>query len=349
MKDNLPPLFNLHIPRRFGAGWAGRLLHFLCQVKAGDAIVWLMGMVMLLSCSRSKKDPGSLYYFPNADTTFVGVKNGRGDIIIPALYPALNNADMAGFIDFLEPQTAKQRIFYSSDARLIPEARYDFEKPLTGLVIEFTGIAKNSKADTAGPRIPAGEVYDRQGKFLYYAAGYITPENTKGYRFITLQPFMEGYRLYVEKGKLGYVDGMGNKITPAMWEFAEPFNYGYAKVYTGRWEQIPMPGYIDYKALTDTSQILYIRADGMMIKPNKAAGSGRDYYIYEAGYLPCPFSYTDGEQQIIDSLNNIKAITYTNLVDIMCTEKEQERMCFEITARPKPGFLIILYKDTGGI
>lgn len=47
-------------------------------------LIVLCGLV-LLTCCKARKDPEALYYFPNADTTLVGVKNDAGKIIIPAV------------------------------------------------------------------------------------------------------------------------------------------------------------------------------------------------------------------------------------------------------------------------
>lgn len=294
-------------------------------------------VIFFLACGK-KKDPGALYYFPNADTTYVGVKNGRGEIIIPAIHPALNNADINFFFFGQVAKNHKPRIFYTRKDSLIPEAHYDFEKPITGPVIRFFGLSKGSKADMEGPRIPAGEVYTRKGKFLYYLAGYTSQQYT-GYYIIVPQAFSEGYGLYVEKGKLGYVDGLGNKITPALWEYAEPFNYSYAKVYNGNWEQVPVDGRVDYHALTDTSHSAYINIKGETVKPYKIAKSDKDYRVlFQNGYLPHPFSYTAKEQQLLDSLSRIKAMAYTNIVDILDVENKKENLHFEITLQPKPGF-----------
>jgi hypothetical protein len=294
-------------------------------------------MALLIGCTQ-KKDPESLYYFPNADTTYVGVKNGKGDTIIPVVHPVLSPAEIDNIYNNLKKSAHQSRIFYPNHPKIVPDGQYDFDKAITGLVIQFNGISKGSDADLTKPRIPAGEVYSRKGKFLYYAAGYLTDVNNTGYYFITPQLFTEGYRLYVENGKLGYVDGIGNEITPALWEFAEPFNYGYAKVYNGRWAQIPMLGHTDYRALTNTANIRYINNKGEYVKTTKRPQSKKDYYADVDTYLPYPFAYTAKEQKIIDSLNRIKAITYTSLVDAIRTENSKDRICFEITDRPKPGF-----------
>ncbi|WP_316801823.1 WG repeat-containing protein [Pedobacter nototheniae] len=297
----------------------------------------ILGAVFLLSCNR-QKDGQNLYYFPNTDTTYVGVKNGRGDIIIPAVHPILSSRDINDFYDGLETTKRKPRIFYSTEPKLIPDNRYDFEKPITGIIIEFAGISKGSEAAIEKPCIPGGEVYNREGKFLYYVAGYITHRTEKGFSFISPEPFSEGYRPYVEKGKLGFVDGLGNKVTPARWDFSGPFNSGYARVYGGGWKQLPMPGYIDYKPLTDTAFTGYINIKGELIKTAPAAKSDKDYSISNRQYLANPFIYTKKEQQLVDSLNKIKAITHTNSIDIIRTESEGKSIHFEITDRPKNGF-----------
>ncbi|PUB25906.1 WG repeat protein [Elizabethkingia sp. YR214] len=300
------------------------------------ALFLITGIVLLTGCQR-KKDVEALYYFPNADTTYVGVKDGRGNMIIPAIHPALNSSDIDEFYFGKSSGKHTSRIFYHNKDSLIPEARYDFEKPITGPVIQFFGLSKGSTADREGQRIPAGEVYSREGKLLYYIAGYTARQYT-GYYFVTPQAFSEGYRLYVENGKLGYVDGLGNKLTSAQWEFAEPFNYGYAKVYIGRWEQVAIPGFVDYRALTDTAHTGYINLKGEIVKPYKVARSKKDYRLAEGGYLPYPFVYTATGQKIVDSLNNIEALSYTHLTEALYAEVEQKKLHFEITLCPQTGF-----------
>lgn len=291
-------------------------------------------VTLVLGCGH-KREAESLYYFPNTDSTFVGVINGMGDTIIPAVHPALNASDIDHFYDGSPMPKSKPRIFYYTKPRLIPEARYDFKKPIKGTVIQFYGLSKGSDIDLP-PQIPAGEVYDRKGRFLYYVAGITGNENTKGYRFIVPEPFIEGYRHYLEQGKLGFVDGMGSKITPAIWEFAEPFNFGYAKVYHESLAQIQMPGPADHRATTDSCHH-YINAMGKRVEPCSKAKTEKDYYVFNGEYLPYPFVYSPAAQHIVDSLNKIKAIAYTNMVDINHTENG-ESLSFEITALPKAGF-----------
>src|SRR5690606_25825829 len=93
----------------------------------------------------------------------------------------------------------------------------------TGPTIEFNLLPSGMKYDESRPASPFGAVYDRNGRFLYYPQGY---DNGPDY-------WEEGLRRYAENGKIGFVDRLGHKVTTPDWEFALPFNYGYAKVFEG--------------------------------------------------------------------------------------------------------------------
>lgn len=70
-------------------------------------------------------------------------------------------------------------------------------------------------------------MYDRKGNFLYYPQLF---DNGPDY-------WEEGLRRYVENGKIGFVDALGNKVIIAQWDFATPFYNGYAKVFEGGWKK----------------------------------------------------------------------------------------------------------------
>ena len=153
-------------------------------------------LILILLIGKLAFTQEKLYYFYTSDSTLVGVKNEKGKIIIPAQF--------SGF-----------RI-------------YDTENPINEHTIEFWGASfKNKKYDKDNPRIEAGEVYDRNGKFLYYPQWFDNGNDI----------WEEGLRRYVEKNKMGFVDWFGKKVLPAKWDFATQFNYGYAIVYTGGWKR----------------------------------------------------------------------------------------------------------------
>ena len=117
-------------------------------------------LILILLIGKLAFTQEKLYYFYTSDSTLVGVKNEKGKIIIPAQF--------SGF------------------------KIYDTENPINEPTIEFWGTSfKNKKYDKDNPRIEAGEVYDRNGKFLYYPQWFDNGNDI----------WEEGLRRYVEKKK----------------------------------------------------------------------------------------------------------------------------------------------------
>ena len=152
-------------------------------------VLFFLSITMVISAQTK------LYYFINADSTAVGVKNDTGKIIIPAKFSALTS--------------------------------YDLENPITEPTIEFYGTSTRLKANPKAIAVPGGEVYDREGNFLYYPLLF---NNGPDY-------WEENLRRFTENGKVGFVDKLGNKIIPALWEFATPFENGTAEVFVGGWKK----------------------------------------------------------------------------------------------------------------
>ncbi len=209
-----------------------------------------------------------LYYFYTKDSTLVGVKNDKGKVIIPS--------NFSGF------------------------KIYNTEKPINEPTIELWGTPslKNRKYKKDNPRIEDGEVYDREGKFLYYPQWF---DNGPDY-------WEENTRRYVKNDKIGFVNWFGKKITPAQWDFATPFNYGYAVVYTGGWKR----NYIDDEhwniAPTSKKSTYYlINKKGKKVSPLKKSNNPKDFF-YEGKYYPYPFIYNDFEQKLINQINELKIL-----------------------------------------
>lgn len=135
----------------------------------------LLPIFMVLYCSLNAQIPKELpekpiYYFTTSDSTKIGVEDESGKIIFPARESAYLG--------------------------------YDFENPITEEYLEFVGTDFNPKLPKCSPISIAGEVYDRNGKFLYYPLWF---DNGIDY-------YEEGFRRYVENGKVGFVNKLGQKI-----------------------------------------------------------------------------------------------------------------------------------------
>ena len=213
-----------------------------------------------------------LYYFYSKDSIFVGVKNDKGKIIIPA--------------------------------RFLGAVVYDTKTPINTPTIELLGSSspKKQKYHKDNPRIKAGEVYNRKGQLLYYPLLY---DNGPDY-------WEEGLKRYVENDKVGFVNWFGKKVIPARWDFAMPFHYGYAEVYTRGWKK----RYIDSEhwdlAPTSKKSTSYIiNKKGVRVKPMKKPNTPKDY-LYKGKYYPNPFVYNHTEQKIVDKINEFKILKEIN-------------------------------------
>lgn len=222
----------------------------------------LMGKIVL---SQEEK----LYYFYTQDSTLVGVKNDKGKVIIPAL-------------------------FWGAKV-------YDTELPINEPTIEFWGTPslKNRKYSRKNPRIEAGEVYDRKGRFLYYPLWF---DNGNDY-------WSEGLRRYVEKDKIGFVDWFGKKVIPAQWAFASEFSYGYAVVYVGGWKKKYEKGGEHWMIVPTSkkSTSYIINKEGKKVTPSPKPKHPKDYF-YKGEYYPYPFVYNDFEQKIVNGVNQLKIL-----------------------------------------
>ncbi len=203
---------------------------------------------------------------------------------------------------------------------------YDFKNPVQEEYLEFLGTDKiiNRKKDS--PLMEAGEVYDRKGNFLYYPQWY---DNGLDY-------FKEGFRRFVEGDKMGFVNKSGQKVIAAEWDFATPFSYGYAKVYTGNWEKKYAKGGEHWYVVAGSkdSESFLINKKGEKTLPFAKQKSDRDY-LFEGEYYPDSFIYNEFEQKIVDKLN---ATSILNEISIAycsnCTPKSDWNLNFEITEYP---------------
>lgn len=203
---------------------------------------------------------------------------------------------------------------------------YDFKNPVQEEYLEFYGTDKIKNRKKDSPLSEAGEVYDRKGNFLYYPQSY---DNGLDY-------FKEGFRRFVEGDKMGFVNKSGQKVIAAEWDFATPFSYGYAKVYTGNWEKKYAKGGEHWYVVAGSkdSESFLINKKGEKTLPFAKQKSDRDY-LFEGEYYPDSFIYNEFEQKIVDKLN---ATSILNEISIAycsnCTPKSDWNLNFEITEYP---------------
>lgn len=255
------------------------------------------GLILLQTTFSLAQTKEKLYYFSTADSTKVGAKTESGKIIVPAKFSNYGN--------------------------------YNFKEPIEESTLEFIGTEKAKNYSSKLPPMPAGEVYDRNGKFLYYPQWF---DNGLDY-------FEEGLRRYVSSNKIGFVDKDGNLTIPAQWDFAEPFRYGYAKVYVGGWKKQYEKGGEHWMIVPTSkkSTSFLINKKGEKIEPYKVKKHPKDYEVGGV-YYPYPFTSTSTEQKILASLKNLDIINDIHLAPCDNCIKKDHLLDFEITEKPRKYF-----------
>jgi len=222
----------------------------------------LLYFIVLTKLSFGQEFSPKLYYFVSPDSSFVGVKDEFGKVIIEPIFSSF-------FID-----------------------NEDLSQPITTELIEFYALPQGQQFDRNKPAMPTGTVYNRKGEFLYHAQLY---DNGPDY-------WGEGVRRYVENGKIGFVTKSGIKITPAAWDFALPFNYGYAEVMEGKLMKVYDSSGEHWSIGSDGPVESYlINKKGERAYGYPQAKHPKDY-LYEGKYYPYAFEYDQKEKQIIEKL-----------------------------------------------
>lgn len=198
-----------------------------------------------------------------------------------------------------------------------------------GKLLSFFGCPKNIQPEQHA----WGCVFDRKGKYLYQTFAF---DNGADYR-------VEGYQRIVKNGKMGFADRSGKIVIEPQFDFAAPFNYGYARVCNGcHWEDTDS----EHKTVTG-GQWEVINFKGEKILPSKTKKNKDDVEI-EGKYYPYPFSYSEKEQKILDFFNGkmklLADIEYVNRYNKL--DEDKKVLYFEIVERPSsdfPFYLIYSY------
>lgn len=190
--------------------------------------------------------------------------------------------------------------------------------------IEFMGGIRQPDAANDAPNSAAGDVYDRRGNYLYSPISF---DNGTDY-------WEEGYRRFIEGGKVGFVDGDGRKVIPAQYAAATPFFHGYATVYTGRWraKQIDGGEHAVLEAVDETARTHVINRKGETVAGSLRRQSPQDVKL-GGRYYPDPFTHSPFEQDIVTRLNAAAVLTELAFWHDL-DPRAGSRIRFAITTRP---------------
>lgn len=199
---------------------------------------------------------------------------------------------------------------------------YD-EDPQGGEIEFITSIHQPRAADDA-PAWAAGDIYDRAGHYLYSPISF---DNGMDY-------WEEGYRRFIEDGKVGFVDGNGHKVIPAQYAAADPFSHGYATVYTGNWRTKWVDGgeHAVLDAVDASAQTYVINQRGEIVTGRTQPLAPQDVKI-GGRYYPYPFAHNPFEQHIVAKLNATAALGDLAYYDDG-RSRDDRSLVFAITARP---------------
>ncbi|WP_447766420.1 hypothetical protein [Sphingobacterium faecium] len=215
---------------------------------------------------------------------------------------------------------------------------YVLDVPIDDPFIEFMGVVGHEDAEKDSPAFAVSTVYDRKGNILYYPQFF---DNGSDY-------WSEGLRRYVEKGKIGFVNFFGDKISPANWGFALPFNYGYATVYVGKMKKQYDTGGEHWFVVPAEAGVneYIINRHGVRVDPLQERQDPKDYF-YNGAYYPNPFQYNKEELMILKKLKQFeKAITF--LFKLNSHQYEFMPLQLEIVEKPNryfPFYVIGAYEE----
>jgi len=188
-----------------------------------------------------------------------------------------------------------------------------------GETIYFDG----PKANEVPEKNAWGYVYDRKGNFLYRPFFY---DNGADY-------FSEGMRRFVKNGKVGFADRNGTIVIKPEYDFASPFNYGYAAYCNGcEWEKTEE----EHKAIVGGTWGV-INFKGEIVQP---VAKSENTIEINGKHYPYHFSYNEKEKNILRFFKkqnrNISGIYYVNHYNKL--SEDEKKLFFEIVERPKENF-----------
>lgn len=243
-----------------------------------------------------------LYYFLNQADSLIGIKDGKGKIIIPAKYD--------GYGLWLDKE--------------------DIKAPLKGGIIILARFTQ-TKQDRKLPSHAWGDAFDRNGRFLFHPLSY---DNS-------YDEYHEGLIRCVENNKAGFANRKGEIVIKPQYDWVSEFYYGYAIAYNGcsvdyKTDPEHPPFVFDKNADT-----FYINQKGERIMPSDKPASPKDQLIF-GKYFPYNFAYTEAERSLLDSFDKkevISKIAFSNYYPLR--KGKEAQLQFEITERQADGTLTV--------
>ncbi len=207
---------------------------------------------------------------------------------------------------------------------IIPAEFLNYSGIEDGTVVEdnllsFISCPKNIQRDPQ----TFGCVFDRKGNYLYQTFLY---DNGADFR-------VEGYQRMVKNGKVGYANREGEIVIQPQFDFASPFNYGYARVCNGcYWEHIDK----EHKIVVG-GKWWTINKQGEKVAPLTKQTQTNEVNI-DDHYYPYPFSYSKKEQKILQFFRRqMKLLADIHYVNVYPLAKPKV-LYFEIVERPSKHF-----------
>ncbi len=229
--------------------------------------------------------------------------------------------------DKIGVKTASGRIVIAPIKVMLPDAHHYAEdkRPIRGHTIEicFSEHFNENRDDAIAADV--GDVFSRTGQYLYSPIEY---DNGCDY-------WQEGMRRYVEKGRVGFVRRDGSRATPAQWDFATPFEHGYATVYRGGWKkEWTDDEHWTLAPATPDAVSEVINQKGEVVAGSSLKTAADDVKI-GGKYYPNPFAYTPAEQRMADYFNQQPVLQALSRYDVDSPEDAAKlALKFEIVERP---------------
>lgn len=241
----------------------------------------------------------TLIKFQDKKTGKIGVKTKTGKIIIPPKYIELFN----------RPESPKGDVIHEP-------------------FIEFTYSEMHHCDEKNSPIYAGGDVFDRKGNYL----------NSPMHFDMGMDYWQEGRRRFVEGCKVGFVNEQNQKIVPAEYDYATPFEYGYSTVIKGKMTRVKIDDeHFRFESSADAKEFV-IDKTGKIASGNIQAQAHTDIKI-NGKYYPTPYYFAnDFERKLANQLNGLDVLSDIALSHFYGISRAENPLNFQMTQRPSKNF-----------